>query len=156
MQAKKEAEAKAAEEKKSEDDKKEDNSLGFESLVGKDQFLTPLAWDVTDFEIKAASEHTINDKRFDLELQIFHKPRAVVAKDGEEAKVEGAGAKRRLQAAGEKVEETDAEKAEKAKQHDIKKNKTNDYKYAAVSILFSVADSTAGSSDLFDGFFTNL
>jgi carbonic anhydrase len=72
-----------------------------------------LAWDVTDFEIKAASEHTINDKRFDLELQIFHKPRATVAKDEEEGKKAGAGAKRRLQAEGEKKAEatTDVDKA---------------------------------------------
>lgn len=37
--------------------------------------LAPLGWDATEFHIKAASEHTINEKRYDLELQIFHNPR---------------------------------------------------------------------------------
>ena len=37
--------------------------------------LAPLGWDAAEIQIKAGSEHTINEIRYDLELQIFHKPR---------------------------------------------------------------------------------
>lgn len=49
--------------------------------------LAPLGWEAAEIHIKAASEHTINDIRFDMELQIFHKPRP--EKEEKEEKKDG-------------------------------------------------------------------
>lgn len=45
---------------------------GFESELGASVFKGPSKWNGLTFEFHSESEHTINDKRFDLELQVYH------------------------------------------------------------------------------------
>lgn len=45
---------------------------GFESQLGKTLFNSDEKWDGFEFIIHSPSDHTINGKRFDLELQIYH------------------------------------------------------------------------------------
>ena len=45
---------------------------GFESELSNSVFKGPSKWNGLTFEFHSESEHTINDKRFDLELQVYH------------------------------------------------------------------------------------
>jgi carbonic anhydrase len=46
---------------------------GFESDLGQSLFGAEAAkWDAFEFIIHSPSEHTVDGKRFDMEIQIFH------------------------------------------------------------------------------------
>ena len=47
-------------------------SNGFVSNIGKQAFGAPTSWKSTEVSFKHKSEHTVESKRFDLEVQIFH------------------------------------------------------------------------------------
>ena len=47
-------------------------SSSFSSKLGENVFKGPARWDGLTFHFHSDSEHTINDKRFDLELQVYH------------------------------------------------------------------------------------
>jgi len=46
---------------------------GFTSMAGDTGFRAPRTWAAEHIEFKYQSEHTVNDKRMDFEMQIFHK-----------------------------------------------------------------------------------
>lgn len=69
---------------------------GFESKISDEIFNSMAKWDATKFLLHVKSEHTIDGERFDLEIQILHKPNDPSLKsDGveEEFTYEGAEAK---------------------------------------------------------------
>lgn len=54
-------------------DQKDKNALnGFESKLGNKAFNAPLKWKTSIISFKHQSEHTVEGKRYDLELQVFH------------------------------------------------------------------------------------
>lgn len=59
---------------------------GFESQIGLSRFEGTQKWDAVDFRFHTGSEHTIDGKRFDLELQIWHTPYITQATVAEEVK----------------------------------------------------------------------
>ena len=45
---------------------------GYTSNIGRKAFRAPTKWIASEVSFKHKSEHTVEGKRFDLELQIFH------------------------------------------------------------------------------------
>ena len=137
---------------------------GFESKMGSEIFGGPGSWEGSEFVMRAASEHTINDVRYDLELQVYHKAsieeieKAVVSADDdeeagkEEVKDEEGGSRRRL------AEEAKAEAAgSDGTSGTGKVEDKNGFKHGAVAILFSVSDYSDGATKaLFEPFFDSL
>jgi len=46
---------------------------GFTSHSGKEMFKAPVEWLANNIQFHTKSEHTVNEKQFDFEVQIFHK-----------------------------------------------------------------------------------
>jgi len=52
---------------------KQEAYMGFSSKVGKSLFGAPEFWKAELVEFKYKAEHTVNDFRYGLEMQVYHK-----------------------------------------------------------------------------------
>ena len=51
-----------------------DGFLGFTSYLAESLFGAHYRWSAYEVQFKTKSEHTVDDKRYDVELQIYHIP----------------------------------------------------------------------------------
>jgi hypothetical protein len=68
---------------------------GFTSEISKTVFKGPSSWNALTYTIHTGSEHTINDKRFSLELQVYHTVPIEEAKRKEEEESTSTDSKKR-------------------------------------------------------------
>lgn len=127
---------------------------GFSSQISKDVFESMAKWDAYEFKIHAPSEHTIDGKQFDIEIQILHKPHNAdagkAAEAAEEVVVEveeaapAAGGHRRRMQSEEGTEEEEG---------------PGDYYMTTLGLLFDVEDYDEISDEdaaVFEEFFLSL
>lgn len=90
------------------------------------------------------SDHTINGKRYDLELQIYHVAHVNTAEEeGSDGEAAAATHRRRMEAAapedlGESSDDAHGDVDTDDPRYQIQENAK--FKYAAVSLLFSIND----------------
>lgn len=126
-------------------------------MLGKDRFGGPNKWDGYEIVMHAGSEHTVDGKRYDFELQIFHTVH--VNTEEENGGYDGDGGHRRRNLAAAKASKG-GEAATGAHIANDKMIREGGYFESAVSILFSVEDYYKGvtkeEKDLFNEFFDDL
>ena len=117
---------------------------GFESVVGSTAFKgCPKKWDANEFVFKTGSEHTLEGKWYDLELQIVHVPHVETEEENKKA---GGSAK---QCGQRRLAEASSASGDDSE----------DFKSAFISILFSISDYDEVSLDIkerFINFFNDL